>query len=83
MQDAVANAPDTRVSIYTGTWSHDVAQAALLEHLPNVHVKVYSVESHRLALALARQQKLAPLVREAIMGELGAPSGNVRYANLL
>jgi hypothetical protein len=46
-------------------------------------LQVYSVESHRLALALQRQRKLAPLVREAVLQELGLQSGNVRLANLL
>jgi hypothetical protein len=44
---------------------------------------VYSEPSHRLALSLARQGKLAPLVREAICQEMGCNSGNVRLANLL
>lgn len=45
--------------------------------------QVHSVDSHRLALALAARGKLAPLLREAILGELGISSGNVRLANLL
>jgi hypothetical protein len=48
-----------------------------------LRLQVYSVESHRLALALQRQRKLAPLVREAVLQELGLQSGNVRLANLL
>jgi hypothetical protein len=48
-----------------------------------LRLQVYSVESHRLALALQRQRKLAPLVREAVLQELVLQSGNVRLANLL
>lgn len=48
-----------------------------------VCLQVYGVDSHRLALALARQRKLAPIIREAVLGEMGINSGNVRLVNLV
>ena len=45
--------------------------------------QVHSVDSHRLALALAAREKLAPMLREAILSEVGLSSGNVRLSNLL
>lgn len=80
---AAVRGSTARIKVITGTWQHDVDQANLLGSQHHVVVKVYSVESHRLALALARQRKLAPLVREAVLQELGLQSGNVRLANLL
>jgi hypothetical protein len=47
--------------------------------LPQVH----SLDSHRLALALAARDKLAPILREAILSEVGLSGGNVRLTNLL
>jgi hypothetical protein len=66
-----------------GTWQHDLEQAALLERHPNVRLKAYGADTHRLAAALARAGKLAPLLREAIAAEAGLPSKNVRLANVL
>eukprot|EP00775_Hariotina_reticulata_P002502 gene2502-2806_t len=82
LQAAVAASP-ARIKVFTGTWEHDVDQANLLTHHPHVQIKVYSVDSHRLALNLAARGTLAPLVREVILTEMGISSGNVRLANLL
>jgi hypothetical protein len=71
------------VRICTGSWQHDLDQANLLAHLPNVVVKPYQVDSHRLALVLAGRQQLMPILREAILQEMGLQSGNIRLANLL
>ncbi len=46
-------------------------------------LQVYGVNSHRLALAMTKAGKLAPLVREAVLQEMGIQSGNIRVANLL
>ena len=53
--------------------------------LPEDHVQlhVYTVDSHRLALWLDSQKRLAPLIRACILGEMGFKSGNVRLQNLL
>lgn len=45
-------------------------------------MQVHSVDSHRLALSLAGRNKLAPMIREAILSEVGLNSGNVRLSNL-
>ena len=41
------------------------------------------MDSHRLALSLASQDRLAPILREAILAEVGIISGNIRVANML
>lgn len=46
-------------------------------------MQVHSVDSHRLALALAGRNQLAPMLREAILNEVELASGNVRLVNLL
>ncbi|GFR49026.1 hypothetical protein Agub_g11048 [Astrephomene gubernaculifera] len=48
-----------------------------------VSVRVFSVDSHRLAAALDAQGQLVPLVRDAVLRELGLRSGNVRMSNML
>jgi hypothetical protein len=74
-----------RASLFSaGTWQHDLAQAALVERHPNVSLKAYGHDDHRLALALARAGKLAPLLREAVSHLGGVPgSRNVRLVNML
>ena len=72
-----------RITHTPGTWQHDLQQAALLKHHPNVVLKAYGADTHRLALALARAGKLAPLLQEAVANEAGLPSRNVRLANML
>jgi Leucine-rich repeat (LRR) protein len=48
-----------------------------------IRVKVFSLDSHRLALYLDKQNKLLPMVRDAIAHEQGERTGNIRIANLL
>ncbi|KAI8465784.1 MAG: hypothetical protein J3K34DRAFT_78350 [Monoraphidium minutum] len=72
-----------RVQVLTGTWQHDLQQVSLLERHACCRLKAFSHDSHRLALALARGGKLAPLLQEAISNEAGLPSKNVRIANIL
>lgn len=48
-----------------------------------VTVRVFSVDSHRLAAALDARGQLVPLVREAVLRQLGIKSANVRISNLL
>ncbi|GIL92310.1 hypothetical protein Vretimale_19518 [Volvox reticuliferus] len=48
-----------------------------------VDVKVFSVESHRLAAALDARGQLVSLVQDAILHQLGSQSRNVRVSNLL
>ncbi len=85
LKRSVAAAGDTGAALrlFTGTWQHDIDQVNLLVKQPGVVVKVYSVGSHRLALALARQERLLPLVREAVLQEMGINAGNLRASNIL
>lgn len=57
-------------------------QARLLP-ADHVHLKVYSVNTHRLAYYLDCTDKLLPLIRGALLQEMGFPSGNVRLQNLV
>eukprot|EP00878_Enallax_costatus_P005986 GHUV01006278.1.p2 GENE.GHUV01006278.1~~GHUV01006278.1.p2 ORF type:complete len:465 (+),score=146.42 GHUV01006278.1:1741-3135(+) len=82
LHQAVA-ASSAKIKVFTGTWQHDIDQANALQDYKHVDIKVYGVDSHRLALALARQRKLAPIIREAVLAEMGISSGNVRLVNLL
>lgn len=83
LRSAVSKASHARIKIFTGTWQHDLQQANLLGEYANVVIKVYGVDSHRLALALGVHKKLAPLVRETVLQEMDIQSGNVRIANLV
>ncbi|GJP46334.1 hypothetical protein CLOM_g5636 [Closterium sp. NIES-68] len=56
----------THVHVHCGNWSHDVAQARLVEHLPQVEVTVHPVDSHRLAKDLDSNGRLVPLVKAAL-----------------
>ena len=46
-------------------------------------LKIYSIDSHRLALALDSQGRLLPLVRSTLLGQMGFKSGDVRIQNLV
>jgi len=58
-----------RITLHTGAWEHDEAQARLLADQPNVAVVVHPEDTHRVALALQQQGQLLPLVRAAILDE--------------
>jgi hypothetical protein len=52
--------------------------------LDAVHVQVWSVDSHRLAMALDKRGKLLRIVRGALLSEMGLPDpSNMRLVNLL
>ena len=53
--------------------------------LPEEHVrlKVYGVNTHRLAYYLDAQGQLLPLIQGCLLRQMGFPSGNVRLSNLL
>jgi Leucine-rich repeat (LRR) protein len=70
-----------KVTIHVGNWKHDLDQANICPKQAAV-VKIYSIESHRLAIALDRQGKLLPTVRAAILNEMGLSGNNVRVSNL-
>ncbi|CAI5483698.1 unnamed protein product, partial [Closterium sp. Yama58-4] len=54
------------VHVHCGNWSHDVSQARLVEHLPQVEVTIHPVDSHRLAKDLDTNGRLVPLVKAAL-----------------
>ena len=62
--------------------AHDLAQAKLLPQ-EHVQLKVFTCDSHRLAFILDQRGKLVPLLRAAILSEMGFCAGNVRLQNLL
>jgi hypothetical protein len=70
--------------VHCGRWRHDLDQVnALPKSAPALQVKVYSVDSHRLALYLDRQGKLEALVRAAVLNAAGLDAGQVRLTNLV
>ena len=58
-------APSADADVHTGSWAHDTHQASLLPSDKVTHV-VHRVDSHRLALALDGEDKLLPIVRDAL-----------------
>ena len=70
--------------VHVGNWRHDIEQVRLLPAGGGVATRVYSVDSHRLALALDRQGRLLPLVRGEVLRSLGREDpGQVRLGNLV
>jgi len=79
--DGIANCKG-KVTIHVGNWRHDLDQANICPKQA-ANVKIYSLESHRLAIALDRAGKLLPPIRAAILNEMGLSANNVRVSNLL
>jgi hypothetical protein len=79
--DGIANCKG-KVTIHVGNWKHDLDQANICPKQAAI-VKIYSLESHRLAIALDRAGKLLPPIRAAILNEMGLSANNVRVSNLL
>lgn len=73
------------MTVHVGTWMHDLDQARIIPpEQENVSLKVYSIDSHRLAYYLQTRERLAPLVREALLHEMGwGCRDNIRLSNLL
>ena len=72
---------ERRITVHVGNWKHDLDQANILPK-DDVHVRIYSVNSHRLAVTLERADKLMPLIRGAILNEMGLSGNNIRLSNL-
>lgn len=73
MRDSISNSLKGYtgdVQVHTGSWEHDAYQAQLVEHFDSVAVTKHGIDSHRLALALHRQDKLLPIVRKKLEEEL-------------
>ena len=66
----------TNVRVFTGTWAHDLTQAKVVAtpSFPHVHLKVYGVDSHRLAFAMDAKDRLRPLVAQTIRAAAGDPA---------
>lgn len=78
---AAVDSTDAEVTALVGTWQHDLDQTKLLPPT-KAKVKVFSLDSHRLALYLDQRDKLLPIVQDAIQHEMDVRTGNVRIANL-
>lgn len=57
-------------------------QARLLP-ADKVQLKLYGVSTHRLAYYLASTEQLLPIVRGALLQEMGFSAGNIRLQNLV
>lgn len=73
-----------KIVVHVGNWQHDLQQSNFIPpDIQHAHVKIYSVNSHRLAIALDKTGKLLPLLQSAILNQLGrASTTNVRLSNL-
>lgn len=71
-----------KVVVHSGTWQHDLDQARLLPE-DRAELKVYSIHEHRLAAHLDRFARLLPIVRNAILTEMGFKAQVIRISNLL
>lgn len=72
-----------RITVHVGNWTHDVSQINKLPRKSeNLGVKLYSINSHRLAIALDRSGELLPLIRGAILNQMGLSGGRVRISNM-
>ena len=74
--------------VLTGSWSHDLAQARVLEDTEGVDLTVVPFDSHRLALFMDQQGKLVGEVVKAVCnaGGVAEPEKRepqVRLVNLL
>ena len=72
-----------QVVIHVSNWLHDLDQARLVPQ-DHCQLKVYHLDSHRLAHALSAQNKLVPIIRSSILNEMGFKSAdNIRLQNLV
>jgi Leucine-rich repeat (LRR) protein len=73
------------IYIHVGNWHHDVQQSNIIPPtIEHARVKIYSVDSHRLALALDKSNKLVPIIRSSILHFHGISSmDTIRISNLL
>jgi hypothetical protein len=73
------------VYVHVGNWHHDVQQSNMINpSMEHARVKIYSVDSHRLAIALDRSDKLVPIIQSSILHFFGLTlKQNIRPSNLL
>lgn len=71
------------ILVHVGNWHHDIQQSnAIPTSMEHARVKIYGVNSHRLAITLDKGGKLIPLLESTILNQLGIASKNVRLSNL-
>lgn len=76
------------IQVHVGNWQHDLDQVKDIgkkRGRTGVVVKIWGVNSHRLAAVLDGRERLLPLVRSAVLEELGCENGGgeVRLVNLV
>jgi len=75
------------IQVHVGNWQHDLDQVKEIgkkKGRKGVVVKIWGVNSHRLAAVLDRGERLLPLVRSVVLEELGCENkGEVRLVNLV
>lgn len=73
------------VYVHVGNWHHDVQQSNMIPtSIEHARVKIYGVDSHRLAIALDRSDKLVPIIQGSILHFFGLTlKQNIRPSNLL
>ena len=76
------SASSASICVHVGNWAHDINQ---VKDVPGTggHVKIWSVDSHRLAAALDRRDRLSELVKAPIMRHTGGNNDGIRLVNLL
>lgn len=68
------------ITVYSGTWQHDLDQAVMVE--PQATLRVYDADTHRLALRLHSEGKLMPIIRDSVFSAMRKRE-EVRLTNLL
>ena len=71
-----------QVFVHVGNWQHDIQQVHSVQ-ADHTLVKIYGVDSHRLAIALERSGKLMRILQSSILGFYGRMSHDsiTRIAN--
>eukprot|EP00889_Picochlorum_renovo_P003466 jgi/Picre1/30496/NNA_005860.t1 len=71
------------IQVHVGNWHHDVQQSNIIpSSLEQARVKIYGIDSHRLAIALDRGNKLIPILESSILQCCGVTNtANIRLSN--
>lgn len=65
---------DGHLHVHVGNWQHDIQQVHPVQESEHASVKIYGVDSHRLAIALERSGKLLRILQSSILGFYGRMS---------
>jgi Leucine-rich repeat (LRR) protein len=74
------------INVHVGNWHHDIQQVNMIPtSVEHTHVKIYGVDSHRLAIALDRSGKLLNILASSLLGFYGRMSQEsaLRISNYL